>query len=249
MGVKFHRKNILTLIEPTEQNPSVGTSCKLTAGQSYCVERNFGVPNEPTTTKTTSGPGATTTGNGVSTPAPTQPGMIDSCNKFYKTKSGDTCGKVLAANSISLADFYAWNKGVGDNCQFLWLDTNYCIGIIGGATTTKPPGTTSTTTAGNGVATPKPTQDGMTPRCNKFVLTKGGDSCGAISKANGISLADFYDWNSGLGGTCDALWTDTYYCVGEFPNPWHTFPYISPSVESQVIADCGTVSTLSFQGS
>jgi LysM repeat protein len=192
------------------QNPSVGSSCKLNQGQSYCVERNYGVPPPPTSTTTT--PGPTSTGNGVHTPTPTQPGIASNYNKFYQTKSGDGCAAIASANGISLSDFYAWNTGVGSNCETLWADTYYCIGIIGGATTTTKP---TTTTPGNGVTTPTPTQGGMTGNCNKFYQTKSGDTCAAIASSYGIGLSDFYAWNTGVGSNCESLWAGTYYCVGK----------------------------------
>lgn len=33
-------------------------------------------------------------GNGISTPVPTQPGMVSNCNKFYKVSPGETCDHV-----------------------------------------------------------------------------------------------------------------------------------------------------------
>lgn len=84
---------------------------------------------------TTATPTTTTTpGNGISTPLPTQPGMTTNCNKFYKVKSGDICANIATVNGISLADFYAWNTGAGNNCQSLWTDTYCCVGMFASST-------------------------------------------------------------------------------------------------------------------
>lgn len=149
--------------------------------------------------------------------------MAPNCNKFVFVKEGDGfCGDISKKAGITTSDFYAWNAGVGTGCQNLWLDTYYCVGLIGMTTTSvQPPATTttakpSTTTApGNGVATPQPTQAGMVSNCNKFVLVKEGDGfCADIAKKAGISTSDFYKWNARVGTDCKNLWLDTYYCVG-----------------------------------
>jgi spore germination protein YaaH len=33
--------------------------------------------------------------NAVTTPQPTQPGMVNNCNAFYKVASGDTCESII----------------------------------------------------------------------------------------------------------------------------------------------------------
>jgi hypothetical protein len=149
--------------------------------------------------------------------------MVSNCAKFVLVKEGDGfCGDIAKRAGITTSDFYKYNAGVGDGCQNLWLDTYYCVGLIGMTTTTAAPTTTTTrgpttttTTPGNGVATPQPTQPGMVSNCARFVLVREGDGfCGDIAKRAGISTADFYAWNSGVGTGCQNLWLDTYYCVG-----------------------------------
>lgn len=145
--------------------------------------------------------------------------MAPNCNKFVLVKEGDGfCGDIAKRAGITTSDFYKWNAGVGDGCQNLWLDTYYCIGLIGmtttsgqppATTTTGGPTTTTTTTPGNGVATPQPTQPGMVSNCATFVFVKEGDGfCGDIAKRAGISTADFYAWNTGVGTCCQNLWLD-----------------------------------------
>jgi hypothetical protein len=131
--------------------------------------------------------------------------MTTSCNRFRKVALDDQCASIVAEAGISLADFYSWNPAVGSKCTTLWADNYVCTGIIG-STPTQP--------VDNGVATPAPTQPGMTNHCNKFYLVKANDQCGSVASSQRISLAELYDWNPSIGRTCSSLWADTYICVG-----------------------------------
>jgi hypothetical protein len=178
------------------------------------------VTASPTITKTTTGTTSTTTGNGVTTPLPTQSGMVSNCGKFYKTHQGQGCSDVINENGITLSDFYAWNKGIGETCGNMWSDTYYCVGLIG-QTATKPTTTktttTSTTTKGNGVATPTPTQpNGMTPNCDKFYLVGSGELCSNVLSKNGLTMAQFYALNPGVLDDCRGMWGGVYVCVHAF---------------------------------
>ncbi|TEA20400.1 hypothetical protein C8034_v008956 [Colletotrichum sidae] len=57
-------------------NPTLTTTFNLIIGNSYCVERNWGIP--PPVTMTSSAAPTTSAGNGVQTPTPTQSGMVAS---------------------------------------------------------------------------------------------------------------------------------------------------------------------------
>lgn len=181
-------------------------------GNSYCVEVNFGLPRS-TTTQPTTVPSTTSTGNGVTTPTPTQPDMVDNCNKFYFVKEDESCADIASANGINVEDFGKWNPKVGAQCTGLWAKTYACVGVLGstGSPTAVP---STTTTTGNGVVTPTPTQPGMVDNCNKFYLVKEGDGCADIITNNGISMEDFAKWNPRVGPRCTGLWAKTYTCVG-----------------------------------
>ncbi|KAK4233582.1 LysM domain-containing protein [Achaetomium macrosporum] len=121
--------------------------------------------------------------------------MTDNCNKFYLVRSGDTCTAILTEYGISLATFYPWNPAVGSDCRSLWVGHYVCVGTIGQTATT-------TSTAGNGIPTPTPYQEGMTKDCNKFYLVQAGDSCAAILTHYGISLENFSSWNPAVRSDC-----------------------------------------------
>lgn len=208
------------------KNPSVsqlGDGCTLISGLYYCVQVNY-ITQSPTWTPptTTTRSTSSSAGNGVTTPTPTQTGMVSSCNRFYLVVSGDSCYDIAAAQGISLDNFYTWNPAVGSSCGGLWPDYYVCVGVISDGTTTTTttttttPTTTSTTTttAGNGVTTPTPIQTGMVTNCNKFYQVVSGDGCYDIAAAAGIALNDFYTWNPAVGNTCAGLWPDYYVCVG-----------------------------------
>ncbi|RYP83673.1 hypothetical protein DL770_005366 [Monosporascus sp. CRB-9-2] len=180
-----------------------------------------------TATPTMTVPTTTTIGNGIATPSPTQPGMVNNCNRFYLVSSGDTCSAVASRAVISLSQFSAWNPQTGGaSCSSLWLDYYVCIGIIG--TSSLQPSTTnegnatistssaqpSTTNEGNGIATPTPTQSGMTPNCREFYFVQPGDTCNVIASRYGISTSNFIEWNPAAGSDCRTLWANTYACVG-----------------------------------
>jgi hypothetical protein len=189
-----------------EWNPAVGSECRsLWAETYYCV----GIPGAPTSRPSTT---QSTTTTGVPKPSPTQPGLIDSCVRFYKAVSGDTCDAIVARyGTFTLAQFKTWNPAVGSDCRSLWAETYYCVGIPGTPTTTTRP--TSTTTRGTGIATPSPTQQTIVSNCNKFYLVKPNEGCQQVASKNGIPLARFNEWNPSVGSTCSGLWANAYACV------------------------------------
>ncbi|KAH3353681.1 hypothetical protein KXV52_007936, partial [Aspergillus fumigatus] len=113
------------------KNPSVsqlGDGCTLISGLYYCVQVNY-ITQSPTWTPptTTTRSTSSSAGNGVTTPTPTQTGMVSSCNRFYLVVSGDSCYDIAAAQGISLDNFYTWNPAVGSSCGGLWPDYYVCV--------------------------------------------------------------------------------------------------------------------------
>lgn len=145
-------------------NPAVGTSCtNLDYGDYVCV----GTLDQTTTLRTTTTTRTTSTPtNGISTPTPTQTGMVSNCDDFYLVVSGDSCYDIATGNGITLDEFYAWNPAIGTSCSGLDFGYYVCVGIVGGSTTTTAPPTS--TTSGNGVMTPTPIEPGMVTDCDAF---------------------------------------------------------------------------------
>jgi hypothetical protein len=89
-------------------NPAVGDDCSGLWAKTYaCV----GVPGTPSTPPASSIVPSTTTptptGNGISTPLPTQPGMVGNCDAFYFVPADgtETCQTIAAKSGISLTQF------------------------------------------------------------------------------------------------------------------------------------------------
>lgn len=198
-----------TLAQFKEWNPAVGAECRsLWADTYYCV----GIPGTPTSRPTTT---LVTTTTGVPKPSPTQPGLIESCVRFYKAVSGDTCDAIVSKyGTFTVVQFKTWNPAVGSDCRGLWADTYYCVGIPGTpTTTTRRTTTTTTTTRGNGIATPSPTQPSIVNNCNKFYFVKENESCQQVASKNGITVQRFSTWNPSVGSSCSGLWASAYACV------------------------------------
>ncbi|XXH02269.1 hypothetical protein Hte_008638 [Hypoxylon texense] len=159
---------------------------------------------------TTSTPATTTTKvpNGIETPTPTQPNIVDNCDEFYYVKTGDSCANIASSHGITLAQFLQWNPNAGSTCGGLWADAYACVSVLGTG-----PSPTSTQ-PGNGVATPTPTQDGMVSNCNKFHFVDNGQTCATIAALYSISVAQFVQWNPAAKSDCSGLWGSTYACVG-----------------------------------
>jgi LysM repeat protein len=53
------------------------------------------------------------------------------CGKWYSVKKGDTCASISVAFTITLDDFYFLNPNVDNKCSNLWLNTSYCVKLVG----------------------------------------------------------------------------------------------------------------------
>lgn len=205
----------------SRQNPSITFDCgNYLTGRSYCVEAPAG-GSEPPPTTTTSAEPTPTDGNGVETPLPTQPGMVDDCDDFYFVEVGDSCAAIALEHGISQAQFVEWNPSVGSDCAGLWADAYVCVGRIGATPTTT---TTTTTSAGNGITTPTPTQPGMIGNCDDFYLVQPGDTCAAIASSHGISQTQFQNYNPSVGADCSGLGANAYVCVHRIGTPTNPDP-------------------------
>ncbi|KAI0138873.1 hypothetical protein GGR57DRAFT_59444 [Xylariaceae sp. FL1272] len=199
----------ISLADFLRWNPSLAPDCTgLKIQQSYCVE-TFGEPT--TTTSSSASTTPTTPGNGITTPQPIQPGMVDNCDDFYLVPEDTGCQAIATSHGITLQQFLTWNTEVGDTCGGLWADAYVCVSVIGvDPTTTTASPTATPTKVPNGVTTPVPTQPDIVDNCDAFYLVTSGEGCADIAKKNGISLAQFLTWNLDAGTICGGLWADAY---------------------------------------
>lgn len=202
-------------------NPAVGSDCSgIWAKTWYCV----GIPGTPTKAPVTSTAAPTSTkptstGNGIATPLPTQPGMVSNCDDFYFVSENENCQTIVDKKGITMAQFLTWNPDVGGTgCPGMWAKAYVCVSIIGHTPGAPKPSSTVKTSAtptptGCTVSHPEPTQPGALCNCKQWYKTIANEYCADIAKKFGISEAQFLNWNNSVGSSCGGLWKDTYVCV------------------------------------
>lgn len=57
--------------------------------------------------------------------------MVNNCNRFHFTQSGEGCQEIADQYSVSIGQFYTWNPSVRTDCSGLWANVYVCVGIIG----------------------------------------------------------------------------------------------------------------------
>lgn len=97
-------------------NPAVGSGCSsLWVGYAVCV----GTLSTPTTPPITS----SVAPSSISSSAPTQTGIVSSCDRYYTVQAGDSCQGIVDnySGEFMLSDFYSWNPAVSSDCSSLWV--------------------------------------------------------------------------------------------------------------------------------
>ncbi|KAF2124898.1 carbohydrate-binding module family 50 protein [Dothidotthia symphoricarpi CBS 119687] len=125
-----------SVVEFVKWNPSVFSDCSGIVPEAwYCVGRpgtpTTRTPGAPTQTTASTQPVTTTTTapEPVKTPSPVREGMTEDCVRFYLQQPGEFCWAMASGAGISLDRFYEWNPAVGSDCENLWPDYYYCIGV------------------------------------------------------------------------------------------------------------------------
>lgn len=114
-------KNGIAVKDLLSWNPKAGQGCSNLWAETYACVSIIGCKPRPPPTKPN---------NGVQTPVPTQPGMVENCKTFYFVKSGDSCASVASKVGISTADFSIWNPQVGKQCTGLWANVYACVALL-----------------------------------------------------------------------------------------------------------------------
>ncbi|KEY64329.1 hypothetical protein S7711_09874, partial [Stachybotrys chartarum IBT 7711] len=120
----------IALDELHNWNPSLdptSTDCVFSEELSYCMaayEKTNTYTGEPETTMTALPPPTTTSSTTAVEPSPTElpirDGAAENCVRYFDVITGMTCQEVLDANGMIIAEFYALNPAVGDQCWYLW---------------------------------------------------------------------------------------------------------------------------------
>ncbi|PNH36202.1 hypothetical protein BJF96_g391 [Verticillium dahliae] len=169
----------ISLADFVKWNPSVLSDCSgMWAEVQVCVGV---IGSTPTTLATTT----TTAGNGVSTPLPTQPGMVTNCAKFHWVAKGVTCNQIYSFQKITLEQFVSYNPTVKSDCSGMQAEVQVC-----------------------------PTQPGMVTNCAKFHWVAKGVTCNQIYSFQKITLEQFVSFNPTVKSDCTGMQAEVNVCVG-----------------------------------
>ena len=108
-------------------------------------------------------------------------------NRNYTVKSGDTCGAIATQFNVSVDDLLKANRAIDAGC----------LNLRAGDILRIPTPATPVTTTVSGGATPK-------PGSGKEYKVQANDTCDAIAKSYGVSVADLIARN-GLDANCQKL--------------------------------------------
>ncbi|KAL3295352.1 carbohydrate-binding module family 50 protein [Colletotrichum asianum] len=141
-------------------------------------------------------------------PSPTQPGLSPSCRAFYKAQADDNCQVILGFGVSTEEQFFEWNPALDGNCNGLWLDYFYCIAAYDPLDTDNLPPLATVTSRPSNVA------GGTTGLCTVWYQASKVDTCDSIVGPFGrFSLAEFLEWNLGVGSDCSGIQAGWSYCV------------------------------------
>ncbi|PHH83278.1 hypothetical protein CDD82_2458 [Ophiocordyceps australis] len=131
--IEVARINNITLQDFLKWNPEVdgGACTNLWFGYYVCVSVTESPPPATTlTTSTTSTTSTTTTTTtAITTPTPTQDGMVRNCKTFHWVEPSQTCETIAALYGVTSADIISWNPAAGPECKELWAHTYCCVGV------------------------------------------------------------------------------------------------------------------------
>ncbi|PCH00308.1 Peptidoglycan-binding Lysin subgroup [Penicillium occitanis (nom. inval.)] len=173
-------------------------------------------------------------------PSPTQPGLISTCNAYYRVQRGDYCATVVDKfYALTLNEFYAWNPAVKPDCSEL-LDGYYvCVGISDSSPSPAVHPTAASGLQARAEAIPSPIQSGIANNCDKYYKVVPDDTCVGVAYQHGITLSQFYSWNPAVGYNCQVLLAGYYVCVGVSgmpPSPisLHQVPKVEQSAKATI---------------
>ena len=166
-------------------NPSIANpSCgNLNFDTNVCVDKPQG--STPLSQISPSSPtGIAPTG--TSRPLPGQSGISTACAKSDTAVPGDDCNVVATRNRITRAAFLSLNPTINAQCTNLIAGNQYCV---------------------------QAARDRPIRTCAKSQRVREGDTCDALAKRNGITLATFYSLNPTIDANCSNLLLGQSYCV------------------------------------
>ncbi|KAF5252511.1 hypothetical protein FANTH_2405 [Fusarium anthophilum] len=230
-------------------NPEVHEDCSgLFVGYWYCVGVKlnttdnlewetstppFTPPSEPTSYT----PTKLTPADSDFTPTPSHGPMPTDCIHYHQAEADESCRDILKTYSyLSKDQFFKYNPVLKNNCDGLWKDNWYCVGVK--SELLMPP--TATTT-------PSDIPSGSPKDCKAWYYTTGGETCDQLAKMFGTFSADeFISMNPAVFDDCSDIEDNTWYCVAGPDTPiTRTASLTTPTqletampTQSNVSSDC-----------
>ena len=128
-------------------------------------------------------------------------------------KQNDTCKDITDSNSLSMAQFMAWNPTINGLCTNLVDMVNQTICLSNPLGDYLVANNTGTDTFNTPVPIPTSTVPNTTLNCGEYYLVQTGDDCSTISLKFNIALTDFLFLNPEVFANCTNLWLNYSYCV------------------------------------
>ncbi|KAK4159415.1 hypothetical protein QBC43DRAFT_272438 [Cladorrhinum sp. PSN259] len=138
------------------------------------------------------------------------PSIVPYCIRFHLVSAGNTCASIASRYAISRAEFLSLNPAVNSECTNLWPGYRVCT-VTTSHLTPPSSATASSARPSPTVASPMP---GVIRSCAQYHFVAEGDSCANIAGANGITVAQFAEWNALAEASCsEDLWLGYLVCV------------------------------------
>lgn len=152
------------------------------------------------------------------------PATTTDCVEWYVAGGAAnlTCAQICLNYEIAINEFVAANPSLDKttcDADLVGGDA-YCVEPLAGwqyANATEPTATASasaTVAAVTSTATPAGAEPGTAAGCDVWYYVVENDTCYSIAQEFGITLDQFYAWNTEVGSDCGALWLSAYVCVG-----------------------------------
>lgn len=228
---------------PTTSTPAqttcAGEMLSIQTGQSNCrqLAEEYQVPYG--TLRQLSGTADCTTSTPLCLPARCDLHMIN---------GGLTCSSAVRQinekydTNITQTQFLSWNPYILGVCDNLNDVQQACRGPPGGAYAIPDP--IGAPTAGTYYTTAQPalpTQSGTIPDCGRYYDVVERDICQIIAMRHGISLEQFFEYNTYLTKDCMNLWAKSSVCVAQVVvPPVSTDGNCGPEFEYATCGELGT---------
>ncbi|RMJ21574.1 LysM domain-containing protein, partial [Aspergillus sp. HF37] len=140
---------------------------------------------------------------------------VDITYTYYKS----VCDALAHGWGVTLEQLQNWNPSLDTSSEDCAPEEGYryCMKGYASTVTGGPPPPTQTPSSVSSGSTPSSTQlpirDGTITDCNKYEAVVSPMTCASVLKENGITIAQFYQWNPEVGEQCTNLWLGYRYCI------------------------------------